>query len=127
MRGLLVLNFIIPGVMLLCSLMLKKMKTPYPGPPRYRQRKWKVDFSGYNTPQSRKSQAHWDYAQQIAPEAFFYYGKWLAILAVVLSSIGLLSPGSVDASVTISLVFGFTYMFRAFYAVEKKLKERFGE
>ena len=126
MKALLLLNFIIPGVMLLCSVLLKKMKTPYPGPAR-NQLKWKVDFSGYNTPRSRKSKEHWDYSNQIAPEWFLYYGKWAAIQALVLSMIGFAAPRSVDTAITISLVFGFAYMFRAFHAVEKKLKEQFGE
>ena len=126
MRELLLLNFIIPVVMLLVSVFLKRGNHPYPGPAR-NQTKWKVDFSGYNTPRSRKSKEHWDYANEIAPEWFFYYGKWAAIQAVVLSVIGFVAPRSVDAAVTISLVFGFAYMFRAFCAIEKKLKEQFEE
>lgn len=125
MKELLLLNFVIPVVMLLVSVFLKRGNHPYPGPARH-QTKWKVDFSGYNTPGSRKSQERWEYAQRIAPEWFFYYGKWGTLISVVWSLYGL-RPGSEDAAMIISIAWGFVYMIRAFYAVEKKLKEEFGE
>jgi len=31
--------------------------------------------NGYNTPTSRKSKVHWDYAQKIAPDIFQHFGK----------------------------------------------------
>ena len=51
----LVLNFIMPFVILLVGSMFKK----HPVSDMSSQ-------NGYNTPASRKSQAHWDYAQEIA-------------------------------------------------------------
>ena len=39
---------------------------------------------GYNTPSSRKSQEHWDYAQSIAPNIFIGIGKTLGLVEIVL-------------------------------------------
>ena len=51
MQGLLLLNFIVPFVMILVGYLIKK----HP--------EWDMESqNGYNTPTSRKSQAHWDYA-----------------------------------------------------------------
>ena len=124
MKALLILNFIIPGVMLLCSLLLKKMKTPYPGP-AVNQIRWKVDFSGYNTPLSRKSEAHWNYAQQIAPAIFLRRGKQALFSAVCFTVVGLILPWWVGLAA--GYVMGFVGMFLAFGETEKNLKERFGE
>ena len=124
MNALLILNFIIPGVMLLCSFLLKKMKTPYPGPPRYLV-KWKVDFSGYNTPLSRKSQAHWDYAQQIAPAIFLRRGKQALFSAVCFTLVGLIVVWWLGLAA--GIVMGYVGMFLAFGDTERELKERFGE
>ena len=55
MYGLLVLNLIVPFVMILVGYSFKKHPV--------------TDMNsgnGYNTPTSRKSQEHWDYAQSIA-------------------------------------------------------------
>ena len=123
MYTLLLLNFIIPGVMLLCGFLLKKMKTPYPGP-AINQVKWKVDFSGYNTPMSRKSQAHWDYAQQIAPAIFLRRGKQALFSAVCFAIVGLIVTWQVGLAA--GYVMGFVGMFLAFRDVERELKERFG-
>ena len=122
MKTLLLLNFIIPGVMLLCSHWLKKWNTPYPGP-AVNQVKWKVDFSGYNTPQSRKSQAHWEYAQQIAPVCMRKNGFLALAAAMICSIIGLLW----EAAATLPLwCVGFLFMGRAFRQVERALKNEFG-
>jgi len=124
MNALLILNFIIPGVLLLSSVLLKKMKTPYPGPAR-NQLKWKVDFSGYNTPLSRKSQSHWDYAQQIAPAIFLRRGKQALFSAVCFSLVGLIVIWWLGLAA--GMVMGYVGMFLAFGDTERKLKERFGE
>ena len=59
MYGFLILSFIIPFVMILLGYLLKK----YPVTDRN-------SGCGYNTPASRSSQEHWDYAQEIAPDIF---------------------------------------------------------
>ena len=122
MLSLLLLNFIIPGVMLLCSFMLKKMKTPYPGP-AINQIKWKVDFSGYNTPLARKSREHWDYAQAIAPDFFLSNAKaalWIAVACTVMGVfLGWL------LGLTVGCILGFGCMIEAFVETEKEIKKRF--
>ena len=123
MKALLLLNFIIPGMLLLSSVLLKKMKTPYPGPAR-NEIKWKIDFSGYNTPLSRKSQAHWDYAQQIAPAIFLRRGKQALFSAVCFTIVGLILPWWVGLAA--GYVMGFVGMFLAFGETERELRGRFG-
>ena len=62
MYGLIALNFIIPFVMVFVGYILKKHPV-----------KDMTSGNGYNTPTSRKSQEHWDYAQSIAPNIFYWY------------------------------------------------------
>ena len=69
MYSLLILNFIIPFVMVLLGYLLKK----YPVTDRN-------SGCGYNTPASRSSQEHWDYAQEIAPDIFLGLGIRLGII-----------------------------------------------
>ena len=66
---LLLLNFIVPFVMILVGDILKK----HPAADM-------KSNNGYNTPTSRKSQEHWDYAQRIAPGNFISFGKALGII-----------------------------------------------
>ena len=63
MYGLLILNFVIPFVMIFVGYILKKHPV-----------KDMNSGNGYNTPSSRKSQEHWDYAQSIAPNIFIGIG-----------------------------------------------------
>lgn len=70
MYGLLPLNLIVPYVMILVGHIFKK----HPVSDMKSQ-------NGYNTPTSRKSQAHWDYAQSIAPDIFISIGKILGIFS----------------------------------------------
>lgn len=86
MKALLLLNFVTPVVMLLVSVYLRWNKAPYPGP--YGQGKWRTGSSGYNTPQSRKSQVHWDYAQKAAVGTFFSNGIAALVMALVCSILG---------------------------------------
>ena len=68
MYYLLFLNLIVPFVMILVGDILKKHPVS--------------DMSkhnGYNTPTSRKSQEHWEYAQSIAPHIFMFIGKILGV------------------------------------------------
>ena len=123
MKELLLLSFVVPAAMLLVSVFLKYGKHPYPGPSSYRQTKWKVDFSGYNTPGSRKSQARWDYAQQVAPSAFFQNALLALAAAFLCCVVGLLwEQASRYPLWCLTIIF----MGRAFRQVEKALKEEFG-
>lgn len=73
MKILIILNFIIPFVMILVGYILKKHPVT-----DMRQ------HQGYNTPSSRKSQEHWDYAQSIAPDIFVKHGKMLLVFILIL-------------------------------------------
>ena len=82
--GMLLQNFIVPLVMILVGNMLRKH-------PVSDMR----SHNGYNTPVSRRSQAHWDYAQKIAPEIFIRLGKYLLAAEAVLNVVLLLARVSV--------------------------------
>lgn len=129
MYGLLALNFIVPVVMLLAVLMLKKMKTPYPGPGG--SPKWKIDFSGYNTPLSRKNKDHWDYAQVAAPVFFLRWSIWALAGAILMTVLGAVlaagNPNAIQHAVIFGVALGFFAMISAFRATEKNIKMRFGE
>ena len=71
MYGLIALNFIIPFVMVFVGYILKKHPV-----------KDMTSGNGYNTPTSRKSQEHWDYAQSIAPNIFIGIGKTLGLVEI---------------------------------------------
>ena len=123
MKALLLLNFIVPGVMLLSAFLLKKMKTPYPG--SHGTQKWKIDFSGYNTPRARKSQAHWDYAQCVAPEIFLRKAKiglWIALACVIFGILFAWWLGLI-----LGYVLSFGCMIEAFMKTENELKTQFLE
>jgi len=129
MYGLLVLNFIVPVVMLMAVLMLKKMQTPYPGPSG--SPKWKIDFSGYNTPLSRKNKDHWDYAQVAAQVFFLRWGIWSLVGSILMTVLGAVfaagNPNAVQHTVFFGVALGFFSMIAAFRATEKNIKMRFGE
>lgn len=116
MSILLVLNLIYPFVMILVGHILKKdpvsdMNTR----------------NGYNTSVSRRSQAHWDYAQSIAPDIFMLYGKVLLIIEVILSAILFLLKISIYVSITIGMCIGLLCLILGFYKTNSKIKEKFAE
>lgn len=114
MYAMLLLNFICPFVMILVGGILRKR-------PVSDMRKQ----NGYNTPTSRKSQAHWDYAQQIAPHIFIRFGKYLGIAEVVVSIILFLMKISVEKSLIIGEGIGFICLFYTFYYTDSKIKDKF--
>ena len=72
MYSLLLLNLIMPFVMIFVGFILKKHPV--------------TDIksgNGYNTPTSRKSQGHWDYAQSIAPDIFISFGNCFFIFSTI--------------------------------------------
>ena len=119
--SMLLLDFVIPCVMLFASWFVKKQPRAYPGPAPH-MKKWKIDLNGYDTPRARKSQRHWDYAQQIAPKWLAYYGKLGLVVSAIWAGFGLFSPDNLDASVTGCVICGVGYLICAFRAVEKRLK-----
>ena len=114
MYGLLILSFIIPFVMILLGYLLKK----YPVTDRN-------SGCGYNTPASRSSQEHWDYAQEIAPDIFRGLGIKLGITEVILNVFLLIFKAPVSHSLSIGIVIGTIFLILGFYRTETKIKNRF--
>ena len=69
-EGLLLLNFIVPFVMVLVGIIQRKFPADNIGA----HKRIRYNQNGYSTPVSTKSQAHWDYAQKIAPVLFIRLG-----------------------------------------------------
>ena len=109
MYGLIALNFIIPFVMVFVGYILKKHPV-----------KDMTSGNGYNTPTSRKSQEHWDYAQSIAPNIFIGIGKTLGLVEIVLCISLLLLNISTQTTVFAGVVVGIIFLIFGF--VKKKLE-----
>ena len=116
MQALFLLNLIVPFVMVLVGVILKK----HPVTDMSRQ-------NGYNTPTSRKSQAHWDYAQKIAPDIYISLGKCLFIVEIIISIILLILRVSVEKSLIIGSCIGFAFLFYGFYHTDKCIEENFAD
>lgn len=116
MYALLLLNLIIPFVMILVGALLKAhpvtdMNT----------------HNGYNTPTSRKSQAHWDYAQEIAPNIFITMGIKSGIIEVILSIFFFTLRISAVTGVVIGIIIGFVFLIWSFYVTDSKIKAQFAD
>lgn len=116
MYGLLLLNFIVPYVMILVGHILKK----HPVSDMKSQ-------NGYNTPTSRKSQAHWDYAQSIAPDIFISIGKILGIIEIVLSVLMLLVRASYQVVLIAGGCVGAGFLLFGFYKTDSEIEKKFME
>lgn len=114
MQVLLLLNFIIPFVMILVGGILKKHSVSDMN-----------SQNGYNTPTSRKSQAHWDYAQNVAPDIFISLGKILCLIELVASIVLFLLHAKVWISVVIGMCIGFVFLVLGFYRTDSKIKKEF--
>jgi uncharacterized membrane protein len=110
MYGLIALNFIIPFVMVFVGYILKKHPV-----------KDMTSGNGYNTPTSRKSQEHWDYAQSIAPNIFIGIGKTLGLVEIVLCISLLLLNISTQTTVFAGVVVGIIFLIFGFYKTETGL------
>lgn len=109
MYGLIALNFIIPFVMVFVGYILKKHPV-----------KDMTSGNGYNTPTSRKSQEHWDYAQSIAPNIFIGIGKTLGLVEIVLCISLLLLNISTQTTVFAGVVVGIIFLIFGF--IKQKLE-----
>lgn len=109
MYGLIALNFIIPFVMVFVGYILKKHPV-----------KDMTSGNGYNTPTSRKSQEHWDYAQSIAPNIFIGIGKTLGLVEIVLCISLLLLNISTQTTVFAGVVVGIIFLILDF--IKQKLE-----
>lgn len=114
MYGMFVLNFIIPFVMVFAGYILKK----HPA-------KDMTSGNGYNTPTSRKSQEHWDYAQSIAPDIFIGTGKTLGLVEIVLCISLLFLHISVQSTVFAGVVIGIIFLILGFYKTETGITSKF--
>ena len=116
MQVLLLLNFIVPFVMILVGYLIKK----HP--------EWDMEsHNGYNTPASRKSQAHWDYAQSIAPDIFISLGKKLCVMEMILSGILFLLHTSIQAAVNVGICVGAGVLLYGFFKTESEIRKKFSE
>lgn len=116
MQGLLLLNFIVPFVMILVGYLF--MKHPV----------WDMEsHNGYNTPTSRKSQAHWDYAQSIAPGIFISLGKKLGVMEIALSGILVLLPISIWVVVSVGNCVGAGVLIYGFCKTDSEIRKKFSE
>ena len=59
--------------------------------------------NGYNTSTSRKSQAHWNYAQKIAPGIYIFWGRYLFIVEIAVSIILLILHVTIEYSLVCHL------------------------
>ena len=112
MPFLLFINLIVPYVMILTGSILKK----HPVSDMKSQ-------NGYNTPTSRKSQAHWDYAQSIAPNIFISLGKILGIIEIILSVMMFLFHTSSQVALTGGGCVGVGFLLFGFYKTDSEIKK----
>jgi hypothetical protein len=114
MYGLLILNLIVPFVMILVGYSFKKHPV--------------TDMNsgnGYNTPTSRKSQEHWDYAQSIAPDIFIDLGKISGVVELVLSILFLILRLNAYFCVVTGTIVGVIFLILAFCRTEITIKSKF--
>lgn len=114
MPFLLLLNLLVPCVMILVGYMFRK----HPASDM-------KSHNGYNTPTSRKSQMHWDYAQSIAPNIFISLGKILGIIEIILSVTLLLFHASSQVALMIGECLGIGFLFFGFYITDSKVEKKF--
>ncbi len=114
MYSLLILNLIMPFVMILVGYILKKHPASN-----------MTSGNGYSTPTSRKSQAHWDYAQSIAPDIYISLGKILGGIEVILSAVMFLFHASIHAALSVGVCVGFGFLFLGFYKTDSEIEKKF--
>jgi len=112
----LLLNLIAPFVMILVGFIFKK----HPVSDMKSQ-------NGYNTPVSRKSQAHWEYAQIIAPNIFISLGKILGIIELLLSVMMFLLHTSSQTALNVGVCVGISFLLFAFYKTDSEIEKKFIE
>ena len=112
MYFLLFLNLITPFVMLLVGYILKKH-------PVFDME----SHNGYNTPISRKSQAHWDYAQSIAPDIFISIGKVVSVIEIFFGVAMFLCHASIDFAITVGTCIGIGFLIFGFYKTDSEIEK----
>ena len=112
MDFLLLLNLIMPFVMILVGYVFKKCPVSD-----------MKSGNGYSTPTSRKSQAHWNYAQSIAPDIFISLGKILGIIEIIFSVVMFLFHVSSDITLVIGSCVGVVFLLFAFYKTDSEIEK----
>lgn len=108
----LLLNLIVPFVMVLVAKILEKHPVEDMG-----------SHNGYNTPVSRRSQKHWDYAQKTAPDIFMSMGKSLFIIEIVLSLVMMFLGTKTNTGIIVGTGIGFGFIFLGFYTVDSQIEK----
>ena len=115
---LLLLNFIVPFVMVLVGVIQRKFPVDNMGA----HKRARYNQNGYSTPVSMRSQAHWDYAQKIAPVLFIRLGTYLFAAEAVLSLGLFLLRVSVDWILVLGSGLGFVGLIGAFLYTDAKIE-----
>ena len=121
MNYLLLLNFIVPFVMVFVAWILKK----HPVSSASIKQGLNSVKSGYSTPLSRKSYAHWDYAQSIAPDIFRDFGRRLFLLEGIWCLLSLVFSVKIERSIVFGMFLGFGIMIAAFLKTERSIRDKF--
>jgi len=111
---LLVLNLIMPFVMVSVGYTFKKHPASDMDP-----------NNGYNTPTSRKTREHWEYAQSIAPDIFISFGKALGLIEIVLSVAMYLFHSSIHEILCVGVFLGMGFLFWGFYKTDLEIEKKF--
>lgn len=77
---------------------------------------------GYNTPTSRKTREHWEYAQSIAPDIFISFGKALGLIEILLSVIMYLFHVSIHVALCVGGFVGLGFLFLGFYKTDLEIE-----
>lgn len=81
--------------------------------------------NGYNTPTSRKTQDHWNYAQSIAHDIFIFIGKTLGLIEIALSAVMFLFHASIHATLSVGSIVGWGFLFLGFYKTDSEIEKKF--
>lgn len=114
MYQLLLINLVMPFVMIFVGYTFKKHPASDMDP-----------NNGYNTPTSRKTQDHWNYAQSIAPDIFIFIGKTLGLIEIALSAVMFLFHASIHAVLSVGGIVGLGFLFLGFYKTDLEIEKKF--
>ena len=81
--------------------------------------------NGYNTPTSRKTREHWEYAQSIAPDIFISFGKALGLIEIVLSVAMYLFHILIHEILCVGVFLGMGFLFWGFYKTDSEIEKKF--
>ncbi len=110
----LLLNLVMPFVMIYVGHTFKKHPASDMDP-----------NNGYNTPTSRKTQDHWNYAQSIAPDIFLFLGKILGLIEIALSAAMFLFHASIQAALSVGGIVGWGFLFLGFNKTDSEIEKKF--